>query len=157
MWCPSRALVSNFSGWLPPFVILLSSPSLSLPLHVRLLPQGDLGLYLYLYLFHCACMFNSIGICAQVCLFWPPRESLVNDPLGMIKRNSLGSMIFLKLWWPSEEPSCWKRNLLRSLVILTYKEVFKNVRSTGEDFLSSFLAYWGTCVDSTYEGVSSTL
>ena len=40
-------------------------PSLSLPVLVRLLPQGDLGLYLYLYLFYCACMFNSYRICAR--------------------------------------------------------------------------------------------
>ena len=31
-----------------------------------LLPQGNLGLYLYLYLFHYACIFNSLVICAQV-------------------------------------------------------------------------------------------
>ena len=42
----------------------LSSPSLSLPIPMRLLPRGDLGLYLYLYLFYCAYIFNSLGICA---------------------------------------------------------------------------------------------
>ena len=39
-------------------------PSLSLLVLVRLLPRGDLGLYLYLYLFYRACMLNSRRICA---------------------------------------------------------------------------------------------
>ena len=42
----------------------------SLPILVRLLPQGDLGLYLYLYfylyLFYNTCIFNSWRICARV-------------------------------------------------------------------------------------------
>ena len=33
---------------------------------MRLLLQGDLGLCFYLYLFHYAYIFNSLGICAQV-------------------------------------------------------------------------------------------
>ena len=41
-------------------------PSLSLPVMARLLAQGDLGLYLYLYLFYCAYIFNSLEICAQI-------------------------------------------------------------------------------------------
>jgi len=41
-------------------------PSLSLPIMARLLPQGDLGLYLYLYLFYCAYIFNSLKIYAQI-------------------------------------------------------------------------------------------
>ena len=59
-------------------------------------------------------MFVDVSTCSipsryvhEFCLFWPTRESWVNDPLGMIKGNSLGSMIFSKLWWPSGEPSCW--------------------------------------------------
>ena len=41
-------------------------PSLSLLTLVRLLPRGDLGLYLYLYLFYRAYMFNSYKICARI-------------------------------------------------------------------------------------------
>ena len=44
----------------------MSSLSLSLPILMKLLPRGDHGLYLYLYLFHYACIFNSLGICAQI-------------------------------------------------------------------------------------------
>ena len=40
-------------------------PSPSLLVLVRLLPWVNLGLYLYLYLFYCAFMFNSHKICAQ--------------------------------------------------------------------------------------------
>ena len=43
---------------------LISSPSLSLLVLMRLLPKGDLGLYLYPYLFYYPYMFNSLGICA---------------------------------------------------------------------------------------------
>ena len=43
---------------------------LSLPTLMRVLPRGDLGLYFYLYLFSCACIFNSLGICAQILAFF---------------------------------------------------------------------------------------
>jgi len=43
---------------------LLSSSSLSLPILLRLLPRGNLGLYL----FYCGCILNSLGIYAQVCM-----------------------------------------------------------------------------------------
>ena len=43
-------------------------PSLSLPVLVRLLPWGDLGLYLYFYLFYRACMFNFHRICGEICM-----------------------------------------------------------------------------------------
>ena len=42
----------------------LLSPSLLVL--VRLLPRDDLGLYLCLYFFYCAYIFNSLGICAQI-------------------------------------------------------------------------------------------
>ena len=54
----------------------LSSPSLSLPVLVRLLPQSDLGLNLYLYLFHCAYIFNSLRICTQF-LYYVPACSIL--------------------------------------------------------------------------------
>ena len=44
----------------------MSSLSISLPILARLLPKGDLGFYLYLYLFCCDCIFNSLKICAQI-------------------------------------------------------------------------------------------
>ena len=34
--------------------------------HLGLLPRGDIGFCLYLYLFYYVYMFNSLGICAQV-------------------------------------------------------------------------------------------
>ena len=50
--------------------LLLSSSLPSLPFLVRLLPWVDLGLFLYLhlYFFYHACMFNSQRICARVVL-----------------------------------------------------------------------------------------
>ena len=80
----------------PNGLCLLSFPSLSLPVLVRLLSRDDLGLYLYLYFFYCACMFNSLEICAQVCMMCLhdqfPRDmctsSVYFDPWG-----SLGWMI----------------------------------------------------------------
>ena len=50
--------------------LLLSSSFLSLPSLARHFPQVNLGLFLYLYLynFHRACMFNSLRICARVIL-----------------------------------------------------------------------------------------
>ena len=44
-------------------------PSPSLPVLVRLLPRGDLGLYLYFYLFYCARIFNSYRICARTWIY----------------------------------------------------------------------------------------
>ena len=41
-------------------------PSPSLFVLVRLLPQDDLSLYLYLHIFYCACIFNFLEIYAQV-------------------------------------------------------------------------------------------
>ena len=41
-------------------------PSPSLFVLVRLLPQDDLSLYLYLRIFYCACIFNFLEIYAQV-------------------------------------------------------------------------------------------
>ena len=53
-------------------------PSLSLPVLVRLLPRGDLGLYLYLYFFYYACIFNSFWICAHIlaCIGFVPTYSI---------------------------------------------------------------------------------
>lgn len=142
---------------------------------MRLLPWGYLDFHLYLYLFYYACMFNSFGISAQVCRCACMFNSLelcawvlpvlthegvlgewsIGDDKGELTReyDLLETLVTLRGAF-----LLGKNNLLRNLVmILTYGEVLENVWSIGEDFLSFFMAYWGTCVGSTHEGVSSTL
>ena len=152
---PTKHIVVNYN-----FTWVMSYPSLSLPVLVRLLPRGDLGLYLYLYLFYCAYMFNSLGICAlilyldlldccathacifnscRICaqvtlVFQPTRESRVKHPLGMMK-DSPGSKIYWKVFMTHEGVF-----LVCSLLgMVTCEEVFGNVWSTREN--SSFSSW----------------
>ena len=64
---------------------------------MRLLPQGDNGLYLYIYIFYCACIFNSFEICAQIqaCIGSVPVYSI---PLGYMHKFCI---LFFWLVWDS--------------------------------------------------------
>ena len=132
---------------------LLSSSSLSLPILVRVLPRGNLGLYL----FYCGCIFNSLGIYAQVCIMCLHVHSLgicarvlfvlthegvlgewsIGDDKGELTREydlletlvTLGGAFLLR-----------KNNLLRNLVmILTYRKSLKMCYPLGKIF---FLSSW---------------
>ena len=128
---------------------LLSSSSLSLPILVRLLPQGNLGLYL----FYCGCIFNSLGIYAQVCIMCLHVHSLgicarvlfvlthegvlgewsIGDDKGELTRENDLLEVLVTLRGAS---LLGKKNLLRSVVVIpTYGEIFEDVWSIGEDFL----------------------
>ena len=60
------SIVSILASYLKLLQVAFASclPSLSLPFLVRLLPQGDFGLYLCLYLFYCAAY--SFRTCVQI-------------------------------------------------------------------------------------------
>ena len=161
---------------------LLSSPSLSLPILVRLLPRGNLGLYL----FYCAYKFNSLGICVQVCMMCLHVHSLricawvlsVLTHEGVLGewsiRDDKGELVrehdLLEVLVTFKGASLLgKKNLLRSLVvILTYEEFFEDMWSIGEDFIflhsllgnlcwlyprGGFINFTGTIFFTTHEGL----
>ena len=86
VWCPSGVLSSNFL-----MACTFCLPSLSLLVLVRLLPQGDLGLYLYFYLFYCAYIFNSQRIYVQTLHFVPLMTRAPIPPIDAeILRSKVG-------------------------------------------------------------------
>ena len=170
VWCPSRALASNFSRWLAPLVFSISISicycealasrwpwSLSLPLPLQLCLHFQFPRDMCISLYDVPACSIPLGYVHEFCLFWPRRESWVNDPLGMIKGNSLGSMIFLKFWRPSGEPPNWgKRTCWEVWWFWPMRKSLKMCDPLGNIFFF-FMAYWGTCVDSNHKGVSSNL
>ena len=76
-------------------------------------------------------MFNSLKICAQV-LFVLTHEGVLGEWSTGDGKGELTREYDLEISMTLKEVSLLgKKNLLRSLVILTYKEVFEGVWSIG--------------------------
>ena len=79
----------------------------------------------------CVGMFNSLKICAQV-LFVLTHEGVLGEWSTGDGKGELTREYDLEISMTLKEVSLLgKKNLLRSLVILTYKEVFEGVWSIG--------------------------
>ena len=105
----------------------------------------------------CACMFNSLRICARVLFVLTHEEVLGKWSTGDDKGNSLGSMIYLKFWWPSREPPwCvvyWGRRTWWEVWwwVWPTRKSLKMYDPLGKIFFF-FMAHRGTCVNSTHRG-----
>ena len=84
----------------------------------------------------CASMFNSFRICARVLSVLTQEGVLGEWSTGDDKGELIGEHYLLEILATLGRASkLGKKNLLRSLVILTYEEVFEDVWSIGEYFL----------------------